>query len=238
LAGAKFESLQQMSKDTKPFAESEINRIRAQIEKRVEEHFAKGENAYYLSQLGNDLGEDRKLLERLTRTKLADFIKANFDFEIGKTGIHQNIFYIHKPGTAQIVPSGAVPRYNKRFWAAFARPLEGKERRFINLGSFDFGHDQNEIASVGGETREISPKYITEDGQYSNSTEILGRIREWLAEQNLEEEPFIIGHNRSIHAGRGETFLDILLNSLSGDQLKRVTLPLDVVKLLSGRRIS
>lgn len=235
LASAILESLE-MSKAVKEAGEGDIERIRSRIERLVSERFAEGKSVYYLSQLGIDLNEDRKILERLSKMKLADFVKTKFDFELGQTGTHKNVLYIRNPAMPESTTPAHVPRFNNRFWAAFARPLSGATSRFINLSNFDFGPDQNEIARNGGETREVNKKYITEGGRYSTPNEIYSRIKEWLAEQKILEAQFISDRGRSSYSEHGETFLDVLLNTLTGDQLKRVNLPLDVVKALRERR--
>ena len=227
-----------MSNNEKNVAEGgeEIERIRTRIEKLVADHFKKGTSIYYFSQLGTDLGDDRKRLEHLSGVRLAQFIESRFEFEIGHTGTHQNVLYIRQPGAGKVELPSAAPQYKKRFWAAFAVPLQGDKSRFINLYTLKFGSGQDDVAIGGGEVRPIDHKYITVDGQYGTPAEIMGHIREWLAEQELDETSFIV-HSRRTDTDDSESLLDALLNSLSGDQLKRVSLPLDVVKVLSDRRI-
>ena len=64
---------------------SEVGRIKDRIASLVDQRFTGGGDTYYLSLLGNDLGLDRHVLERLTGQKLSEFIQSEFDFEIGRT---------------------------------------------------------------------------------------------------------------------------------------------------------
>ena len=82
-----------------PSDADEISRIKDRIATLVKQRFATGANTYYLSQLGNELVSDRQLLEKLTKGKLSDFIRSEFDFEIGKSGAHRNVLYLLQPGT-------------------------------------------------------------------------------------------------------------------------------------------
>jgi hypothetical protein len=169
--------------------------------------------------------------------RLGQFLANTFEFTIEHSGVHKNVLYIRRSdsGTGSLpIPT---PRYKKRFWTAFATSLEGAERRLINLATLKFGSDHEDVGEGGGDVRSIDPKYITADGEYVTSSEILGRIKEWLAEQHLEQERFTVATRNATKANDARSLLDALMNSLSGEQLKRINLPLDVIKILNGRRI-
>jgi hypothetical protein len=217
----------------------EVERIKARIESLVDQRFATGADTFYLSQLGNALGSDRLLLEKLTRRKLAEFIRSEFPFEIQVTGLHKNVLFIVRPGGTSPVPDvhkpRTTPRYVSRFWAAFVVPLPADERRFININSFFFGSDETAIRASGGDVREIRGEFIAPSDASANVSEISSRIDRWIEEEHLDRTRFIIQqrHNQS---DTSPSVLDQLLEMLTIDQLKRVSLPLDVIRTLSERR--
>jgi len=127
----------------------EVDRIRARIAGLVDGHFSAGATSYYLSQLGNELQEDRKILERLTKKKVSEFIQEEFQYNIGRTGSHSNVLFIVAPGADPAKPDAALPRFNKRFWAAFSVPLSEGERRFLDLSDLNFGPDSESLGADG-----------------------------------------------------------------------------------------
>ncbi|MGC5799459.1 hypothetical protein [Sphingomonas sp. NFX23] len=214
---------------------AEVVRIRARIATLIEGHFATGKPAYYLSQLGNQIGEaDRKLLENLTHKKMSQFVADAFDYKIGRSGQHDNILYLIAPA-GTVVPPVATPRYNSRFWAAFKVPLQEGERRFIDIETFDFAADAAQLATQDDTIREIDAKFLPKGSDIAMPDVILGRIAEWLDAQGLDQGPFLIQRNRQ-HS-KQESLLTALINALDKDQQKRVSLPLDVIKTLETRHL-
>jgi hypothetical protein len=216
---------------------AELARIKSRIASLVDQRFATGVDIYYLSQLGNELGSDRLLLEKLTGQKLLEFIHKEFNFEIGKTGQHQNVFYVVRPGQAisEIqTPKPVIPRYAMRFWAAFSIPLHDGDRRFIDIHTLAFGPDELPLRVTGTDIREIRPEFIAPPDTSRSPTEIADRIERWLQEQHLDRAPFL--------AQRGDStrdlpsLLDQMLDALDGGQLKRISLPLDIIRTLRERR--
>jgi len=213
---------------------SEIERIRARIAGLIDGHFSEGATSYYLSQLGNELKEDRKNLERLTRKKVSEFVQDEFQYQIGRTGSHNNVLYIVAPGADPEKPEVTLPRFNKRFWAAFAVPLSDGERRFLDLADFNFGPNHEKLVLDGNEIREIDAKYLLSENEIRAPAQTGEQIKAWADAQNLDIEQFTIArHKRPIESGK--TLLTEIITALDKDQLKRVSLPLDVIQTLSSR---
>lgn len=213
-------------------ARAEVDRITKRILVLVDSRF-KSEETYYLSQLGNELGDDRKLLESLTGRKFSEFLSSEFGFELERTGVHNNVLFIRRPGSAS-PPPPAKPRFRRGFWLAFAAPLAGNSERYINIDTLKWATDADHIAEGDSEVRPIAAKFIAKDAEISDA-DIVRQIEEWLQEQGLEESRFHIQKRRSDRQGE-RSLLDAILVSLSADQLKRVSLPLDAVKTLSDQR--
>jgi hypothetical protein len=214
----------------------EIARIKDRIDAFISEHFARGEQVYYLSKLGIQLGSDRLDLEKLTGVKLGTFVRNNFDYHMDAEGQHKNVLVLRSKGLPDGTSSSrhSVPRYAPRFWAAFAVPLAQGEHRFINLSTLAFG-PVGPSAGSNADIREIEPQFIAPMDASGSASDTTVRIAEWLDQQKLEPERFIA---KPRHTGRdGGTALEFLLNTLDGDQLRRVSLPLDIVKTLHSKPI-
>lgn len=218
-----------MSNDTiEDNAAAEVERIRGRIESLINDHFARGEPIFYLSRLGTQLGHDRARLEKLTGAKLAAFVRDGFDYEMAAEGQHNNVLFLKsKTGTARALPT---PRYVSRFWAAFAIPLKADESRYIDLDTLNFGPDRNALGGPDADIRQIGEEFIAPREASGSAADTATRIARWLDSETLEADRFLAKRRKA--KGEGKTALEALLNALDGDQLRRVDLPLDVVKAL------
>lgn len=212
----------------------EIDRIRARIAGLIDGHFSEGATSYYLSQLGNELKDDRKTLERLTRKKVSEFVQDEFQYEIGRTGSHNNVLFIVAPGANPEKPAPALPRFNKRFWAAFSVPLPEGERRFLDLSNLNFGPHREDLGSEGHDIREIEARYLPTANESRTPAQVAEEIKAWAEVQRLDVEQFTIAR-RKRPTENGKSLLAEIITMLDKDQLKRVCLPLDVIQTLSSR---
>lgn len=216
------------SKDVDP----DVLRIKGRIDALIKQHIAE-RKICYLSQLGAELGDDRLLLEKLTGSKLAQFVRDNFAYEIGSTGLHKNVLFVSAPGSTIEELPVSPPRYVPRFWAAFAVPLRESEDRFIDLETFEFG-PRDALGGHGRDLRPIDAQYVAPREASGSATGTAERIARWLDEQGLDGERFRARQRRS--RSSGESLLDQVLAVLDRDQLRRIALPLDVIKSLADRR--
>lgn len=211
---------------------TEVERIKTRIGEMVKAHFVSGRPTYYLSRLGSDLGQDRVILEELTGSKLAEFLRGEFDYSIEAEGVHKNVYFIRGDGVTDDVLAEfhKIPRYSSSFWAAFSKPLEEGEQRFINIKTLRFGSDEAELDGDKDSVREIERGEILASGAPVRAVDIASNIEAWLERQKLSMEPFLA--KRRGEQKRQGNLLDAVLNSLDGDQLKRSVLPCDVIKKL------
>lgn len=231
-----------MSKSAIPENQSEVERIKGCIMRLADDKFNQGMKKYYLSALGNDLGEDRLTLEKESKKKLKKFIIEDTDLKIGETGEHKNIFYIRAPDTSSASFSmsssaSSSPRFVPRFWAAFVVPLKERNRRFINLDTLKFESlDNSDIESDHDDRKiEIEEEYIAKKNVPRDDEKTLESIKSWISKHNLEEDRFYMHNHRPQHNVR--SLLEHLLMTLDADQLKRTTLSLDIVKSIHDRKV-
>lgn len=214
----------------------EVERIKARITALVNDRFSRGSEMYYLSQLGTDLGADRRALERLSHRKLRQFVEEALTFTIKVTGQNQNVFYIARDATTTSA-SETPRRYNRSFWLAFAVSLMEDNRRFLNLDTQRFGPDEASLRKVGGDVREIVADYLRQPGEPGDPQSIAEKISRWLSDQELDPAPFLLTQKQRAAFSAQRSALDMLLESLDNDQLKRVNLPLDIVQALKARTV-
>ena len=213
-------------------ADPEVMRIKERIDTLIKQKLAE-RKICYLAQLGTQLGDDRLRLEKLTGSKLAQFVRDNFAYEIRSGGQHKNVLFIGDPGTPVRESPVAPPRYVPRFWAAFAVPLRENEDQFIDLETFEFG-PKDALVVQGRNARPIAPEYVAPPEATGSAPETAERIARWLDAQGLDGERFRM-RPRESRSG-GESLLDQILSVLDRDQLRRINLPLDVIKSLADRR--
>lgn len=218
--------------------ETELERIRAKLVEIIEAEFESGSDAVYLSRLGNALGDDRLTLERLSHQKLSSFVAEHLEYPIQQTGKQQNILYLVRPGVDPVdvtFKSSSTPRYSRRFWAAFAAPLSEGEERHINLNTQRFGASIEQIkVAPDDDIRPIPHDYVSNGSE--SASEIAGMISSWLADQGLQPDAFLQRRGKKERADYDHlSILDQMIRTLDGDQLRRVSLPLDVVASLLKR---
>lgn len=119
----------------------------------------------------------------------------------------------------------AVPRYHPALWAAFKKPLDDSERRYVSAYEpIKFVDSSN--ADVPNDHYEIARKYIA--GPDVDPDQIQNRVQQWLTDNGI---------NRQIYSLKSKSdLLDRLLNSLDTEDLKRISMPLDVIRKLRRKR--
>lgn len=227
-----------------------ISEAKQRIEALAEIRKRGGVKAYFLAQLGADLGKDRKRLEELTGKKLAEFVADELNFKIGSSDKHRTALYIYFDDEEPNVIKRT--RYAKAFWDAFATPLSNDKNRYVNLDTFEFGQ-KTQVDAGKGSVREILPQYIV-GGEAEGVADLISeKIRVWLEVQGIDPEFFVDPRSRqtpqpsiarqpsmpqsSMQSARGQaSALDVLIGSLTLDQRQRTCLPLDVIETLISSR--
>ena len=237
-------------------ADSEIARIRERIEALLSEAL-KRQPTYLLSSLGLSLGSDLNLLKQLTGERLIDFLRKWFSesLEIVQYGPHSNIFAVRYLGSEPESngapfdrgpvsrPENGVsrpPRFNHRFWAAFAKPLTLDTRAF-DISTMSFV-DLPSGEPLPEHSIEISPKLIPEADMANRDEAIARNIDAWLQSHSLTRETFLIKPTLRPSAVITPTFkssslLEQVIECLDRSQLSATSLTLDVVKALLQKRL-
>lgn len=212
---------------------NEVERIKTRIVSLLDARFSSDYKTYHNSKLGEDLGQDRIVLEQLTGLRLGQFIKENLDYGYDLIGENKNVLVILPKGETLASTESAVPRFSFSFWAAFAKPLAAGEQRFLNLDTQRFGPSKEELETDGSNVVEISAEYIAPEGHSGSAADTVARIYSWIEKNGFELSSFIAGNKK--RRPPKDSFLNILLSSLTPSQLQRTRMPLDVIKTLSER---
>lgn len=133
-------------------------------------------------------------------------------------------------------------RFSPSFWAAFRKKPEPDSRRFVGVeGDNRFRILSSEADSPEGMV-EIGPEYIAADDEIPDA-DVYTNIGNWARANNFSLEKFSVGASRqSTRDGfsrlpKDATTLDRLLCALDSSDLKRIEMPLDIIKKLSKSKL-
>ena len=125
--------------------------------------------------------------------------------------------------------TSTIPRFHPAFWAAFRKPIENSKRRFVtDVEPIRFKDVSSHDEELG---IEIGREYIT--GSDSDPSEIQRKIEDWLEDHDVDSEIYLSA--RQERPAEPRDLLDLVLDSLEPSELKRVTMPLDVILKLRRR---
>ena len=120
----------------------------------------------------------------------------------------------------------ATPRYHPALWSAFRKPLDESSRRYMSIQPPPRFQDASPEDRPDGFV-EITRKYIV--GPDVEEKEVHQRIQDWLAANGLDSESFLLRSKATVVRLPSDDLLGRLLLALEPDQLKRISMPLDVV---------
>ena len=125
--------------------------------------------------------------------------------------------------------SGASPRFHAAFWAAFRKPLDESKGRYTSIRApFRFVDVSSEERPDG--FREIAREYVV--GPDAEAMEVQQKAQDWLAANGLDPDRFLWKDKADVARLPSDDLLGRLLLSLEPDELKRISMPLDIVSKL------
>ena len=120
-------------------------------------------------------------------------------------------------------------RFHPAFWAGFRKPLHESSRRYMSVHApvhfRDVSHDDQPDGFI-----EIQSEYVV--GPDSEATEVQQTIETWLADNGLEPTSFLMIRTADTAQLPPHDLLGRLLLALDQDDLKRLSMPLDIVNKL------
>lgn len=133
-------------------------------------------------------------------------------------------------------------QFRKSFWAAFRKKLEPDQRRYMEIEGYNRFRNLPSEADPPEEMIEIPRGYIAAEDEVSD-TDIYQNIEKWAQANNFPLENFSMRELMSLRKvkfsqlAKGATTLDRLLGALDPSDLKRIEMPLDIIKKLSQSKL-
>ena len=132
-----------------------------------------------------------------------------------------------------IEPRKTDRRYNAAFWAAFRKPLDPSFRRYLRVDQPHHFRDTDDEGIVGPGYTEIERSFIASAG--ADDATVEESIRGWLEAKGMEAQVFyqVGGETTLPH----DDLLGRLLSVLDAEDLRRMTIPLDIVQKLRRKAL-
>ena len=226
---------------------TESSELDNRIVHEVQRHWSEHEIPLLLSQLGGKDGGEiaRKTrqeaggLAAYLRSKLADRVRvvqhSSNPVVVGAipAGIDQDTItdFDALLSRTQSGSGKAVRRFRPAFWAAFRKPLEDTKRRYLSVRAplrfVDATPDERPDDSI-----EVQREYIVRPE--AETGDVLQQAQAWLTsnENVMESVPYLTEERLRATPFPTDDLLGRLLLSLEPDDLKRVSMPLDIVSKL------
>lgn len=170
------------------------------------------------------LSERVKVLQHSTKPVVVGAIPS--DVEVPASDVDRLLGQGPEPGKGD-------RRYNVAFWAAFRKPLDPSERRYLHIEQPRHFRDSADEAVAEPGYTEIERSFIADQGV--DDTKVEESIREWLESKGMEAQTFY--QSRSGTTLPHDDLLGRLVNALDAEDLKRMTVPLDIVQKLRKKPI-
>ena len=128
-------------------------------------------------------------------------------------------------------------RFHPVFWQAFRKPLDARLRRFLTLSDWVQVLDVAENEPEPANALEVDRKFIA-DQPDTKDEEVYNNIESWANYHGRQPIHFSHGAVSRRYKGakrsRTGSVLDRLLNVLGQDDLRRMNLPMDIVRKLAS----
>ena len=120
-------------------------------------------------------------------------------------------------------------RFRPAIWAGFRKPLHESNRRYMSVQAPVHFQDGPGDDQPDGYI-EVQREYVV--GPEAEATEVQHKIEAWLTENGLEPTPFMMTRPSETAQLPSHDLLGRLLLALDPDDLKRLSMPLDIVNKL------
>ena len=122
-----------------------------------------------------------------------------------------------------------LPRFHPAFWAAFRKPLHESKRRYMSVQAPLHFQDELPDHRPAGFV-EVAREYVV--GPDAETTDVQQKIQAWLADNGFEPTSFLMAGKAGTAHLPSDDLLGRLLLALDQDDLKRLSMPLDIVSKL------
>ena len=232
-----------------PHQESDIDRRIADI---VEEHWAQRSAPLLLSQLGSRISREDAAGSRDEHRNLAAYLRARLADRVYVMQSSKNpTITAAIPADARENssidddtmlsgtlrrPEAAFPRFHPAFWAAFVKEPGTRTRRYVSMGPPPRFQELSGDETPGdADAAEVGSEYIV--GTDADIAAVHSSIRKWLVANHLDESCFLAEAASRHEQLPSEDLLGRLVTALTPDELKRMSIPLDIVSKLRRQSV-
>ena len=214
----------------------------------VERHWQEHQTPLLLSRLGNHSGGEISRLVKEQRTVLGTYLRDQLADWV------QVIQHSANPTITGVVPasatldtdeeidallektrhgsSGPVLRFHPAFWAAFRKPLDESNRRYMSV-SAPIRFQESSGENQSNDFVEVPRTYISDSAMDDDQT--LQNAERWLTDNELQKDIYLTNAKPKSDFGHPRNLLDRLLFSLEPKELNRISMPLDIILKLRNQ---
>ena len=208
----------------------------------VEQHWQENQTPLLLSRLGSHCGGEIAQLVKTRGRGLGNYLRHQLEGRV------QVIQHSANPTITGVVPAGATPntdeeidallektrhgssssapRFHPAFWAAFRKPLDESNRRYLSVDA-PIRFQESSGKNPPDRFREVPQNYISDSTM--DDDQILQNAEKWLKDNELQRNIYLINSQSKSDFGHPRNLLDRLLFSLEPKELNRVSMPLDII---------
>lgn len=235
-----------------------LEALRKDVVELVTEHWQEHGKAYLLSRLGLTLVRrgfnlqatlaGRKLAAYIS-TELADVLRVvsppSNSLKSGVVPVTADLSggleALFTAPTPLADGDGQIPSLVPAFWAAFTRPIPPDRVRTLSLAPRVQFQDVSVAAATQSGKKVVGPEFIVSPGAHGNGTykaAVYSSIQRWLSSNDVELAAVLASSPSSAGVtvqSRGESgsLLERLTSALTHEELRRISLPLDIVARLA-----
>lgn len=218
----------------------------SRITNLVEQHWQENQTPLLLSRLGSHGGGEvarqvraqGKALGNYLRHRLTDKVRviqhsanstitgavpASVAPGIAPDADEQNDALLEKTRQGS---SATAPRFHPAFWAAFRKPLDESNKRYMSVEAPIRFQESSEGSRPDG-FLEVPKTYIATSDV--DDAQTLQNAEKWITENNLRKDTYLAPAKSKLDSEHPQNLLDLVLFSLEPEDLSRVSMPLDVI---------
>lgn len=222
-----------------------LDEFRAFVKKKVREHFEREKAGMLLQNLGWAIFKERPELRAVLGTqKLKPFLKSHMsaDVDVLPSPVRPLDSWAFPAGlgldpsdellfrATAVRPSEQRLRYHPAVWSAFTKPLEPGRRRLLWLEPEPRFNDQEPTQQPPHPGSLVVNVPAVDPTSESFLEEIHASIARWTQENELGYDK--VAPRKSDPPRQSTSLLDAILSTLDDGDLRRCTLPLDIVRKL------
>lgn len=133
-------------------------------------------------------------------------------------------------------PETAFPRFHPAFWAAFVKELDPQTRRYVNIGPPPrFQELSGDTMQSDADATEVTSEYVV--GTDDDVAAVHSSIRRWFGANRLDESHFLVEAESQHKQLPSDDLLGKLILALAPDDLKRMSIPMDIVSKLRRQSV-